>query len=72
MTDTRLRLLSANLADRVKNGSAEKRRQAVLVACSQAVERSALTDPIALSILSRLRAGDEIDDLARLRLDHSL
>jgi hypothetical protein len=61
--------LSANLADRVKNSSAERRRQAVPAACSQAVEHSALTDPIALSILSRLRAGDEIDDLARLRLD---
>lgn len=69
MTDTRLRFLSADLADRVKNSPAEKRRQAVLAACSQAIEHSALTDPIALSTLSRLRAGDEIDHLSRLRLD---
>jgi hypothetical protein len=69
MTDTRLRLLSADLADGLKNSSAEKRQQAVLAACSQAVEHSALTDPIALSILSRLRTGGEIDDLARLRLN---
>jgi hypothetical protein len=69
MTDTRLRWLRANLADHVKNSSAEKRRQAVLAACSQAVEHSALTDPIASSVLSRLRAGGQVDDLARLRLN---
>jgi hypothetical protein len=69
VTDTRLRWLSADLADRVKNSSAEKRRQAVLAACSQAVEYSALTDPITSSVLSRLRAGGQVDDLARLRLN---
>jgi precorrin-4 methylase len=61
--------LSADLADRLKNSSAEKRQQAVLAACCQAVEHSALTDPTASSVLSRLKAGGEIDDLARLRLD---
>ena len=69
MTDTRLRWLSADLADRLKNSSAEKRRQATLAACSLAVEHSALTDPVASSVLFRLKAGNEIDDLSRLRLD---
>ena len=47
MTDTRLRWLSADLADRLQKSSVDKRRQAVLAACSLAVEHSALTDPIA-------------------------
>jgi hypothetical protein len=69
MTDTRLRWLSADLANRLQKSSLEKRRQVVLAACSLAVEHSALADPIALGVLSRLKAGDEIDDLSRLELD---
>jgi hypothetical protein len=61
--------LSADLANRLKNSSTEKRRQAVLAACSRAVEHSALTDPIASSVLSRLKAGVEIDERSRLSLD---
>jgi hypothetical protein len=69
VTDTRLRWLSADLADRLKDTSAEKRRQVVLAACSRAVDHSGLTDQIASSVLARLKAGDEIDGLARRDLD---
>jgi hypothetical protein len=69
MTDTRLRWLSTDLANRLQKSSVGERRQAVLAACSLAVEHSALTDPIALGVLSRLKAGNEIDDLSRLELD---
>jgi hypothetical protein len=45
------------------------RRQAVLVACNHAVAHSALTDPVASSVLSRLEIGGEIDHPSRLKLD---
>ena len=69
MMDTRLRLLSDDLVDRLKGSSVEGRRQAVLTAGDRAIEHSQLTDPIVSSVLLRLSAGGDIDEVARARLD---
>jgi Zn-dependent M32 family carboxypeptidase len=69
MMDTRLRLHSTDLVDRIAKSSAERRRRATIIACQAAIKHSALSDPMVITLLSNLSDEIKIDDSARKKLE---